>query len=189
MSDPTPPPVALLPCPFCRSEARYEDSDWAHHVSCTGCDVFIGLTGKTKEQIVAAWNTRAALRPPETTERAACNSAALGPEPVVVDQHATVNAPARPSADDAAVLDDEAAVNKLLHEVAGGVFQATSRYYELHAAVLSRMSRPSEAEVRDRVIDEVIAIFKDAGDDLWYPSDIIDELHGLKLKTKEPTNG
>lgn len=63
-----PSPHVLLPCPFCRSEARYEDTDWAHHVTCTGCGAFIGPRGKTKEQIVAAWNIRATIPRPMSRE-------------------------------------------------------------------------------------------------------------------------
>ena len=38
--------------------------------------------------------------------------------------------------------ENEVAVHRLLHEVTGGVFLATPRYYELQAAVLARMVEP-----------------------------------------------
>ncbi len=62
--------VELLPCPFCGSqpstpyEERGHRNDGWWHVACTGCDVQIGGL-MTKEQAIAAWNTRPP-QPPES---------------------------------------------------------------------------------------------------------------------------
>lgn len=62
MAENSAPADLLLPCPFCGGAAEYIDTDWAHHIHCTNdaCMAFIGISGRTKEQLFAAWNRRPA---------------------------------------------------------------------------------------------------------------------------------
>ena len=89
-------------------------------------------------ELIAALKTIAAQSSgvPGSTAKADCMAAIAS---AALRNHEAAALTPQPNAE---VLDAETLVNNLLHEVTGGAFLATSRYYELHGAVLARMAVP-----------------------------------------------
>ena len=113
---PTPPPVALLPCPWCGCDkitfAEGSTFRWLN-VSCVKCgagpgEVRVQTAGsgtredwlaEARQDATAAWNTRAALRPPEPSVSSdyaidlqrlietVCSGASVMPAPLTTARH------------------------------------------------------------------------------------------------------